>query len=76
MPNFCENWVMQHRAAKTTVKFYKTTREYRLAADYRLAVESLLNEAQSTSRNQANAASLQGQIQDENKGPGPSQSSQ
>ena len=68
-PNFCENWVMQHRAAKTTVEFYETTREYRLA------VESFLNEAQSTSRNQANAASLQGQMQDENKGPGPSQSS-
>ena len=69
-PNFCENWVMQHRAAKTTVEFYETTREYRLA------VESFLNEAKSTSRNQANAASLQGQMQDENKGPGPSQSSQ
>ena len=39
-------------------------------------MESFLNEAQSTSRNQANAASLQGQLQDENKGPGPSQSSQ
>ena len=43
-PNFCENWVMQHRAAKTTVEFYETTREYRLA------VESFLNEAKSTSR--------------------------
>ena len=56
-------------AAKTTVEFYETTREYRLA------VESFLNEAQSTSRNQANAASLQGQMQEENKCPGPSQSS-
>ena len=61
---------MQHRAAKTTVEFYETTREYHLA------VESFLNEAKSTSRNQANAASLQEQMQDENKGPGPSQSSQ
>ena len=58
-PNFCENWVMQHRAAKTTVEFYETTREYRLA------VESFLNEAKSTSRNQANAAPLQGQMQEQ-----------
>ena len=32
-PNFCENWVMQHRAAKTTVEFYETTREYRIAVE-------------------------------------------
>ena len=61
---------MIHRAAKTTVEFYETTREYRLA------VELFLNEAKAASRNQVNAASLQGQMQDENKGPGSSQSSQ
>jgi hypothetical protein len=69
-PNFCENWVMQHRAAKTTVEFYETTREYRLA------VEAFLVNDSKSSRGQANAATLQGQTQEQTKKKGQSKASQ
>lgn len=58
---FFDNWVQQNEAANLTPEFYDTARQYRLA------VEKNFNQERFSARSSANAATLQGQPQPEQK---------